>query len=101
MNNEIVFQNDHVTDLIKSHNCVEAQNLISLLAKTIINPTQTRLDLANKDFIFAVDHCFLVSGQGTVMTGTVLAGSTSVNQVRKIICLLNYGLRTFMIFLYM
>lgn len=25
-----------------------------------------------KPFLFAIDHCFLVKGQGTVMTGTVL-----------------------------
>eukprot|EP00698_Gefionella_okellyi_P019832 TRINITY_DN6144_c0_g1_i2.p1 TRINITY_DN6144_c0_g1~~TRINITY_DN6144_c0_g1_i2.p1 ORF type:complete len:333 (-),score=78.06 TRINITY_DN6144_c0_g1_i2:726-1724(-) len=30
-------------------------------------------------FLFAVDHCFLVKGQGTVLTGTVLAGKVSVN----------------------
>merc|ERR1719189_2926556 len=26
-------------------------------------------------FIFSVDHCFIIKGQGTVMTGTVLSGS--------------------------
>ena len=31
------------------------------------------------DFLFAVDHCFLIRGQGTVMTGTVLSGSIRVN----------------------
>ena len=30
-------------------------------------------------FLFAVDHCFLIRGQGTVMTGTVLSGSVRVN----------------------
>ena len=30
-------------------------------------------------FLFAVDHCFSVRGQGTVMTGTVLQGSVAVN----------------------
>ena len=33
------------------------------------------------EFFFSVDHCFLIGGQGTVMTGTVLAGSVSVGQV--------------------
>ena len=32
-------------------------------------------------FIFAVDHCFGIKGQGTVMTGTVLSGSILVNAV--------------------
>jgi selenocysteine-specific elongation factor len=30
-------------------------------------------------FLFAVDHCFSVRGQGTVMTGTVLQGTVSLN----------------------
>ncbi|XP_070564699.1 selenocysteine-specific elongation factor-like [Ptychodera flava] len=33
----------------------------------------------NGPFIYAVDHCFSIRGQGTVMTGTVLSGSISVN----------------------
>ena len=31
------------------------------------------------EFLFAVDHCFLIRGQGTVMTGTVLSGSVRIN----------------------
>ncbi|XP_072277305.1 selenocysteine-specific elongation factor [Pyxicephalus adspersus] len=30
-------------------------------------------------FLMAVDHCFSIKGQGTVMTGTVLSGSISLN----------------------
>lgn len=33
-------------------------------------------------FVFSVDHCFPIRGQGTVMTGTVLNGSVAVNDVR-------------------
>lgn len=32
-------------------------------------------------FLFSVDHCFPIKGQGTVMTGTVLQGKISVNDV--------------------
>ncbi|KAG1676850.1 hypothetical protein FOA52_010359 [Chlamydomonas sp. UWO 241] len=32
-------------------------------------------------FLMAIDHCFMVKGQGTVMTGTLLRGSVSVGQV--------------------
>ena len=31
------------------------------------------------DFLFSVDHCFPIKGKGTVLTGTVLRGSVSVN----------------------
>eukprot|EP00061_Rhincodon_typus_P010348 g34575.t1 len=30
-------------------------------------------------FLMAVDHCFSIRGQGTVMTGTILSGSINVN----------------------
>lgn len=30
-------------------------------------------------FIFAVDHCFSIRGQGTVLTGTVLQGAVAIN----------------------
>lgn len=30
-------------------------------------------------FLYAVDHCFSIRGQGTIMTGTVLQGSVAVN----------------------
>lgn len=29
-------------------------------------------------FKFAIDHCFAIRGQGTVLTGTVLSGSAKV-----------------------
>ncbi|KAG2492709.1 hypothetical protein HYH03_009122 [Edaphochlamys debaryana] len=32
-------------------------------------------------FLFAVDHCFPIKGQGSVLTGTVLQGTVSVNDV--------------------
>ncbi|CAG0898268.1 unnamed protein product [Cyprideis torosa] len=36
------------------------------------------------DFLFAVDHCFAIRGQGTVLTGTVLQGAVVVNQTVEI-----------------
>ncbi|CAF1044500.1 unnamed protein product [Adineta ricciae] len=30
-------------------------------------------------FVFSVDHCFSIRGQGTIMTGTVLSGSVKIN----------------------
>ncbi|XP_054715029.1 selenocysteine-specific elongation factor-like [Uloborus diversus] len=35
-------------------------------------------------FVFAVDHCFAIKGQGTVMTGTILQGQVSVSDVVEI-----------------
>lgn len=46
-------------------------------------------------FVFSVDHCFTIKGQGTVMTGTALSGSVQVNSVRSFnflscCCCVNY-----------
>ncbi|KAG2429383.1 hypothetical protein HXX76_011148 [Chlamydomonas incerta] len=32
-------------------------------------------------FLFAIDHCFPIKGQGSVLTGTVLQGTVAVNDV--------------------
>lgn len=37
-----------------------------------------------EDFLFAVDHCFALSGKGTVLTGTVLNGSLRPNDMVEI-----------------
>ena len=34
-------------------------------------------------FVFSVDHCFPIRGQGTVMTGTVLNGSVAISDVSE------------------
>lgn len=36
------------------------------------------------DLLMAVDHCFSIRGQGTVMTGTVLQGSLAINDTVEI-----------------
>jgi selenocysteine-specific elongation factor len=35
----------------------------------------------NGEFLFSVDHCFTIRGQGAVMTGTILNGQVKVNDV--------------------
>lgn len=34
-------------------------------------------------FLFSVDHCFGIKGQGTVLTGTVLNGQVKINDVNS------------------
>lgn len=31
--------------------------------------------------VYAIDHCFGIKGQGTIMTGTILSGKVSLNDV--------------------
>ncbi|VDP23024.1 unnamed protein product [Schistosoma margrebowiei] len=64
----------------RTNNSQEIKNLISLLARSIHDPTEKRNKLKDMGFVFAVDHCFTITGQGTILTGTVLSGTTSVGQ---------------------
>nr|XP_033781957.1 selenocysteine-specific elongation factor isoform X2 [Geotrypetes seraphini]XP_033781958.1 selenocysteine-specific elongation factor isoform X2 [Geotrypetes seraphini] len=49
--------------------------LIELLKSQTYLPTRD----PSGPFLMAVDHCFSIKGQGTVMTGTILSGSVSLN----------------------
>lgn len=53
---------------------VGVEVLIEQLASMV--PAQPRQPKGS--FLFAVDHCFALRGQGTVLTGTVLSGSSQV-----------------------
>eukprot|EP00164_Ancoracysta_twista_P006409 GFYU01008920.1.p1 GENE.GFYU01008920.1~~GFYU01008920.1.p1 ORF type:complete len:551 (-),score=131.98 GFYU01008920.1:16-1668(-) len=54
--------------------CVD--ELLTALSREVKLPSRD----VSGDFLFAIDHCFMIKGQGTVMTGTVLNGSTEVNK---------------------
>lgn len=54
--------------------------LIELLKKQTYLPQR---DPAG-DLLMAVDHCFSIRGQGTVMTGTILQGSLTINDTVEI-----------------
>ena len=63
------------------------------LTKQLLLRVPTKPRSTEGPFLFAVDHCFPIKGQGTVLTGTVLQGTVSVNQVRAHASLLKRGLR--------
>lgn len=54
---------------------------ISDLIETMANFTTIPYRHNDEDFLFAVDHCFGIKGQGTVLTGTVLQGQININDV--------------------
>lgn len=56
---------------------IGVNELISTLEQMTFVPSRN----PEGPFLFAVDHCFGIKGQGTVMTGTVLNGSVQVNSV--------------------
>ena len=86
--NQCDYASSHVFSLkthLKTHSeeksnksgSIGIENLIDKLKEMTFKPTRD----PNGPFIFSVDHCFLIKGQGTVMTGTVLSGSVQVNAV--------------------
>uniref|UniRef100_A0A3Q3XCU8 Tr-type G domain-containing protein n=1 Tax=Mola mola TaxID=94237 RepID=A0A3Q3XCU8_MOLML len=54
--------------------------LIELLKKQAYLPKRD----PGGDLLMAVDHCFSIRGQGTVMTGTILQGSLAINDTVEI-----------------
>lgn len=59
---------------------VGTQKLIDLLSSLAYLPHRD----PSGPLVFAVDHCFCIRGQGTVMTGTILSGSLKVNDTIEI-----------------
>ncbi|XP_060600172.1 selenocysteine-specific elongation factor-like [Ruditapes philippinarum] len=66
----------------------ESPETESLGLQDLIDTLKTNTYIPQRDvkgpFIFSVDHCFSIRGQGTVMTGTALSGSVSVNDTIEI-----------------
>jgi len=60
------------------------QELINELEKHILLPEQKIKQNEGNSFLMAVDHCFAIKGVGTVLTGTILQGTLSVNQTIEI-----------------
>ncbi|KNC55156.1 selenocysteine-specific elongation factor [Thecamonas trahens ATCC 50062] len=52
-------------------------DLVDALTAAVRLPTRNEAEDA---FLFAIDHCFQVKGQGTVVTGTIQRGSVAVGQ---------------------
>ena len=59
----------------KTHGSLGVTNLIAVISEHV----QVPLRNGTGPLYFSVDHCFPVRGQGTVLTGTILSGSVSVN----------------------
>jgi selenocysteine-specific elongation factor len=57
---------------VVSHGIEELISLIRSYAKIDVFPVD------KFKFYFAIDHCFAIKGQGTILTGTVLEGSITV-----------------------
>lgn len=56
-----------------------AQGLRELL-QVLVSSTRPPRRSRSGPFVFALDHCFALRGQGTVLTGTVLSGTLRIGQ---------------------
>jgi small GTP-binding protein len=65
---------------ISMNNTEGVTELVELIRNTIEIPNRN----TSGPLYFAVDHCFSIKGHGTVLTGTVLSGSFSVNSTIEI-----------------
>jgi len=61
---------------------------LKLLLDTICEQISLPKRSPNGEFVLSVDHCFSIRGSGTVMTGTIVQGSVSVNDVSLMFYLL-------------
>jgi len=58
----------------------QVQKLLDALWRHLDEPARP-LASPSIPFLFSVDHCFGIKGQGTVLTGTVLQGQVSLNSM--------------------
>lgn len=80
-----------------SNESYNVKELVELLRNKLPRPHR----VATGPFSFSVDHCFPIRGRGTVLTGTVLNGSASVNDMLEFPALgLERKVRKFVIFPY-
>ena len=57
-----------------------AEGMEALVSTILAHATLPQHDDKSVPLLFAVDHCFGIRGQGTVLTGTVLQGRVAVGQ---------------------
>ena len=58
---------------------------VAALMEQLVSMVPAKPRQAKGAFLFAVDHCFALKGQGTVLTGTVLSGATQVCPCHSVI----------------
>ena len=54
---------------------------IDHLVSTLKDMTYLPNRKSDGNFVFSVDHCFSIKGQGTILTGTIIQGAVSLNDV--------------------
>jgi selenocysteine-specific elongation factor len=72
------------SDLVSDHGATYTKNEtmnIDQLVMTLKDELPIPKRIKSGLFYFAIDHCFPIRGRGTVVTGTCLSGSVSINDI--------------------
>lgn len=69
-----IFKNSSIIE-ISAIELINLDGLIEAIKTNLIFPERT----VNGSFLFSVDHCFAISGKGTICTGTILEGEIKIN----------------------
>ena len=64
---------------------------IDHLVSTLKDMTYLPNRKSDGNFVFSVDHCFSIKGQGTILTGTIIQGAVSLNDVSSYLVQLRNG----------
>lgn len=64
-------------EVVDGSNAIGVDILIKVIAENVFLPNR----ITEGPLIYAIDHCFGIRGQGTIMTGTILSGKVSLNDV--------------------
>ena len=73
-----------VRQKLSVHVCIAVSYLFPFLSQLLKKQTYLPQRDPGGDLLMAVDHCFSIRGQGTVMTGTILQGSLAINDTVEI-----------------
>jgi hypothetical protein len=85
------FIDNKIFDYHQDNGSIGIDNLLKVLSESLFVPHRS----AAGPFLYSVDHCFAIRGQGTVMTGTVLSGCVQINDVRDVMIVTNKYLLLF------
>ncbi|KAL0484900.1 Eefsec, partial [Acrasis kona] len=78
-------QGKDVDEKVRSMQESSLTQLIQVFKNQIEPREVSTQNVTKSPFLFAVDHCFSIKGKGTVLTGTVLQGSVSLEQNVEIV----------------
>ena len=68
-------------NLLNLHFNLHKLSGIDHLVSTLKDMTYLPNRKGDGNFVFSVDHCFSIRGQGTILTGTIIQGAVSLNDV--------------------